>query len=225
MRKQAIFLAILFCLIMGMAFLSPVYSAEYRTLKESKDFKELTKGYLESYNGMVEGNKAYGVDLDWLWVAPEVNFNKYTGAAIIFEDWTGRNFGEMVSRQFSRDSNFRDLFKSNITVIPNMEALKAQPAKYLKKGDLIVKGCITDYHTSYNFFLGQTFEIISEEIALLDGSDYKIVGKVLHKKIRGVGSGPSDDIPKNVGELLKKYQAKGPGLGDKLTETDNFLQK
>lgn len=240
MKKGAFLkgLAAYFCVLITVLFAGLAFGADYQTLVGHKNFSEVTSGYLASYNGMVEGKKAYGVELDWIWLDPGVNFQKYQGLAIIFEDWAaagGQSFGEMLKRQFANEGNIRSLFKQNIAASPNIEAFKASPQKYAKPGYLIMKACITKSYMTSNPFTGPLATTVVE-MALIDADDHRIVGKIIHKRHRQVSgafrfgfggrydSSPPDDFANPFGELLRKYGAQSPNFGTKLEEFDKFKE-
>lgn len=193
-----------------------ISETKYRTLVDHKDYKEIARGYLGKYDGLIEGKAAYGVELDWIWLDPEVSFQKYKGLAIAFEDWVGMGYGERYKRAFAVGQPFRELFKGNVIQAPSVAALKSQA----KPDYLILKGCVTYYNVSHAPFVGR-LETHMAEIALIDGKTHKIVGKIIHKK-HSKGSGVSEEMVQNVGALIKKSWSNPSTVGIKLQEFDDL---
>lgn len=257
MRKRICF--IFFALVISGGFLWLFSSSDYslgangqfgsKTLIGDKEFNEFAKGYIGSYEGIIEG-KAYGVDLDWIWLDPGVTFQKYKGLTLIFENWTagggvgmgrgggdiffgggggafgggrvdrfnlGYDYVEALKIQFATDSNVRGAFKNNIQVVPHIDVLQCQADKYIKPDFLILKGGLVEKHPSA---FGR--EALVVEMVLVDAKDYRVVGKIVHKKYGYLGRGPHEDFAKETGNLLTKHIGIPTNMGAKLTEYDRI---
>ncbi len=219
MKKGLVFLVLMFVIALGFMG-EAAEETKYKTLVGHKDYKDIARGYLNGYEGLIEGKPAYGVELDWVWLDPEVSFQKYKGLVVAFEDWVGMGYAERYKRGFAGGGTIRSQFKGNVTQVPTVEALKSRPAQYVKPDDLILKGCVTYYNVSYPPFVGR-LETHMVEIALIDAQNHKVVGKIIHKK-HSKSSGISDEVIDNVGNLIKKSWSSPSPQGIKLQEFDEL---
>lgn len=234
LRGPYVFLTLIISL--SVFFAGGVLGAEkYKALKDDSEVSNY-KNYLPSYEGMIEG-KAYNVDLDWIWLDPEGAFQKYKGLTIFWEDrFPETGYASIIAYVCETDSSLRGQFRGEVVRAATQELMEAKPEKYLKKGNLMLKGCLVNYNVGNAPFYGP-YETPSLEIALIDLDTGKVVGKIAHKKYhkiylqhRSNMTGWRDlerihDIVGSVAQLISRNWTRPSGIGPRLEEYDNLLKE